>query len=206
MSAGASKSGVPVRLRALLSKLTAYALLVAALAAGWSVSGAPMLAERQRLEAEAARLAGLKERYLAIAARRDRAAERLETAQQDAALFDRLLTEPGSAEAAAAVHAHVEEIVARVGGVVRQIRVLPVKEEFGFERIGLSVLCVVDTPGLRDLLTSLEVKNSRYRIGDVQIKALRSGARRVSNAAPDLLTVQFELTGYRHVSDGGEPK
>lgn len=206
MSALERNSSSVQRVKALFSKLMAYGLLVAVLAAVWSVSGAPLLAERQQLEGEAARLIGLKERYAAIAARRDAAAERLGLAQQDSTLLDRLLTEPGSAEAAASMHADVEEIVVRVGGVVRQIRVLPAKEELGFERVGLSVLCVVDSAGLRELLTELEIERSLYRIDDLRIKALRGAARRATNIALDLLTVQFELIGYRPLQDGEEPQ
>lgn len=187
-------------LRGFLEKTLAVALLVAAIAGAWLAIGAPIAQRFTALEAEAAELETLRDRYRAHAARRAEGERALQREQDALAATPGLLEAENGAVAAARMQSEVAAIIEATGAQVRRVAVLESESAGAFEQVGLRFSLLGGHEALRDVLHRLEIEEAGYRVDRLEVRTANRRGRGREDEAKDALTLRFDVFRLRRAA------
>jgi len=181
----------------MLSRLLALGLLVAVLAAGWSLVAEPVIrrfAEQRESIADARLLLARLERL--GAARASLEQQRDELRQRLGALGGYL---PGDSETlvAADLQSRIRARFEQQGATLRSLQIMPARSEGEFgQAVTVRAQIGVELPALQAIFYAIETETPYLFIDNLDIRR-RAGRRRVEEeAGTGILEVRFDVFGY----------
>ncbi len=163
-----------------------YLFVVAPIVAGYAETGAAV-----------AQAAELLDRYRRVAAARPALQERLDALKARQSEIGTYLSGETDALAGAELQELVNTTVAKGGGGLRSVQILPVKADGGFRRIGVRVQMTATIAQVLRVLHGLEAGSTLLFVDNLEVSNRR--ARRRRNRPVELdptLLVRLDLFGY----------
>ena len=180
-----------------VSRLAALALSAGVAFALYLFVVAPIVAGYAETGAAVAQAAELLDRYRRVAAARPALQERLDALKARQSEIGTYLSGETDALAGAELQELVNTTVAKGGGGLRSVQILPVKADGGFRRIGVRVQMTATIAQVLRLLHGLEAGSTLLFVDNLEVSNRR--ARRRRNRPVELdptLLVRLDLFGY----------
>ena len=180
-----------------VSRLAALALSAGVAFAFYLFVVAPIVAGYAETGAAVAQAAELLDRYRRVAAARPALQERLDALKARQSEIGTYLSGETDALAGAELQELVNTTVAKGGGGLRSVQILPVKADGGFRRIGVRVQMTATIAQVLRLLHGLEAGSTLLFVDNLEVSNRR--ARRRRNRPVELdptLLVRLDLFGY----------
>jgi general secretion pathway protein M len=193
-----------------LSRSLALLLLLAVLAAGWTLVVEPVIKARSAQRQTIARSHDLIARYDRVGMHRDRLEKSLAGMRNRGRSTAGYLIGANHSLTAAALQDRIKRIVTVNGGAIRSSQALPPKDDQGLKRLPIRVQLSADIIALQKILHQFEVGEpggAYLFLNDVNIRSQRArhvrrtrrrGSKNVASnpTGNRALTVSFELYGY----------
>jgi general secretion pathway protein M len=179
-----------------LRRALALAILLAVVAAGWTLLCRPVIDLWWDLSQSIDDEAELLKRYRAVAAQRGEIEGKLKALAakpDDAATF---WTGQTASVAAAAIQARARQIILSAGGTIRSAQELSATAEHAFTRLGVGFDLDGDTETLQQVLLQLEATSPKLYIDSLEVMAPESQSAEDHAAKPPRFSIRFELFGY----------
>ena len=180
-----------------VSRIAAFALSAGVAFALYVFVAAPIVAGYAETDAAVAQAAELLDRYRRIAAARPALQERLDALKSRQSEIGAYLSGGTDALAGAELQELVNATVAKGGGGLRSVQILPVKADGGFRRIGVRVQLTATMAQVLRVLHGFEAGSKLLFVAKLDISNRR--ARRRRNRPVELdptLLVRLDLFGY----------
>ena len=180
-----------------VSRLAALALSAGVAFAVYLFAVVPIVAGYAETDAAVAQAAELLDRYRRVAAARPALQERLDALKSRQSEIGTYLTGETDALAGAELQELVNATVARGGGALRSVQILPVKADGGFRRIGVRVQMTATIAQVLSVLHGLEAGSTLLFVDNLEVSNRRARRRRNQPVVlnPTLL-VRLDLFGY----------
>ena len=163
-----------------------YLFVVAPIVAGYAETGAAV-----------AQAAELLDRYRRVAAARPALQERLDALKARQSEIGTYLSGETDALAGAELQELVNTTVAKGGGGLRSVQILPVKADGGFRRIGVRVQMTATIAQVLRVLHGLEAGSTLLFVDNLEVSNRRARRRRNQPVELDpTLLVRLDLFGY----------
>ena len=180
-----------------VSRVAALALSAGVAFAFYLFVVAPIVAGYAETGAAVAQAAELLDRYRRVAAARPVLQERLDALKARQSEIGTYLSGETDALAGAELQELVNTTVAKGGGGLRSVQILPVKADGGFRRIGVRVQMTATIAQVLRVLHGLEAGSTLLFVDNLEVSNRR--ARRRRNRPVELdptLLVRLDLFGY----------
>ncbi len=169
-----------------------YVFVVAPIVAGYAETDAAVAQATERLD-----------RYRRVAAARPARQERLDALKSRQSEIGTYLGGETDALAGAELQELVNVTVAKSGGGLRSVQILPVKDDGGFRRIGVRVQMTATIAQVLRVLHGLEAGSTLLFIDNLEVSNRRARRRRNQPVEMDpTLLVRLDLFGYLHPEAG----
>ncbi len=180
-----------------VSRLAALALSAGVAFALYLFVVAPIVAGYTETDAAVAQAAELLERYRRVAAARPALQERLDALKSRQSEIGTYLSGETDALAGAELQELVNATVAKGGGGLRSVQILPVKADGGFRRIGVRVQMTATVAQVLRVLHGLEAGSTLLFVDNLEVSNRRARRRRNQPVEMDpTLLVRLDLFGY----------
>ena len=180
-----------------VSRLAALALSAGVVLALYVFVAAPIVARYAETDAAAAQAAELLDRYRRIAAARPALQERLDALNSRQSEIGTYLGGQTDALAGAELQELVDATVAKGGGGLRSVQILPVKADGGFRRIGVRVQMTATISQVLRVVHGLEAGSTLLFVDNLEVRNRRARRRRNQSVEMDpTLLVRLDLFGY----------
>ncbi len=180
-----------------VSRLAALALTGGVAFALYVFVAAPIVAGYAETDAAVAQAAELLDRYRRIAAARPALQERLDALKSRQSEIGAYLSGGTDALAGAELQELVNATVAKGGGGLRSVQILPVKADGGFRRIGVRVQLTATMAQVLRVLHGFEAGSKLLFVAKLDISNRRARRRRNQPVEMDpTLLVRLDLFGY----------
>ena len=180
-----------------VSRLAALALSAGVAFALYVFVVAPIVAGYAETHAAVAQAAEMLGRYRGIAAARPALQERLEALKARQSEIGAYLGGGTDALAGAELQELVNATVAKGGGGLRSVQILPVKADGGFRRIGVRVQMTATIAQVLRVLHGLEAGSTLLFVDNLEVSNRRARRRRNQPVEMDpTLLVRLDLFGY----------
>ena len=180
-----------------VSRLAALVLSAGVVFALYVFVAAPIVAGYAETDAAMVQAAELLDRYRRIAAGRPALQERLEALKSRQSEIGTYLSGGTDALAGAELQELVNATVARGGGGLRSVQILPVKADGGFRRIGVRVQMTATMAQVLRVLHGFEAGSKLLFVDKLEVSNRRARRRRKQPVEMDpTLLVRLDLFGY----------
>ena len=180
-----------------VSRLAALALSAGVAFALYVFVVAPIVAGYAETHAAVAQAAEMLGRYRGIAAARPALQERLDALKARQSEIGAYLGGGTDALAGAELQELVNATVAKGGGGLRSVQILPVKADGGFRRIGVRVQMTATIAQVLRVLHGLEAGSTLLFVDNLEVSNRRARRRRNQPVEMDpTLLVRLDLFGY----------
>ncbi len=180
-----------------ISRLAALALSAGVAFALYVFAVAPIVAGYGETDAAVAQAADLLDRYRRVAAARPALQERLDALNSRQSEIGTYLSGGTDALAGAELQELVNATVAKGGGGLRSVQILPVKADGGFRRIGVRVQMTATIAQVLRVLHGLEAGSTLLFVDNLEVSNRRARRRRNQPVELDpTLLVRLDLFGY----------
>ncbi len=180
-----------------VSRLAALALSAGVAFAVYIFVAAPIIAGYAETDAAVAQAAELLDRYRRVAAARPGLQERLDALKLRHSEIGTYLSGRTDALAGAELQELVNATVAKGGGGLRSVQILPVKADGGFRRIGVRVQMTATIAQVLRVLHGLEAGSTLLFVDNLEVSNRRARRRRNQPVEMDpTLLVRLDLFGY----------
>ncbi len=180
-----------------VSRLAALALSAGVAFALYVFVAAPIVVGYAETDAAVAQAAELLERYRRIAAARPALQERLDALKSRQSEIGTYLSGGTDALAGAELQELVNATVAKGGGGLRSVQILPVKADSGFRRIGVRVQMTATIAQVLRVLHGFEAGSTLLFVDNLEVSNRRARRRRNQPVEMDpTLLVRLDLFGY----------
>jgi len=180
-----------------ISRLAALALSAGVVFALYAFVVAPIVAGYAETNAAMIQAAELLDRYRRVAAARPALQERLDVLELRQAEIGTYLGGHTDALAGAELQELVNATVAKGGGGLRSVQILPVKADSGFRRIGVRVQMTATIGQVLHVLHGLEAGSTLLFVDNLEVSNRRARRRRNQPVQMDpTLLVRLDLFGY----------
>ncbi len=180
-----------------VSRLAALALSAGVAFALYVFVVAPIVTGYAETDAAVAQEAELLDRYRRVAAARPALQERLDALKSRQSEIGTYLSGGTDALAGAELQELVNATVAKGGGGLRSVQILPVKAAGGFRRIGVRVQMTATIAQVLRVLHGLEAGSTLLFVDNLEISNRRARRRRNQPVEMDpTLLVRLDLFGY----------
>ncbi len=180
-----------------VSRLAALALSAGVVFALYVFVAAPIVAGYAETDAAVVQATELLDRYRRIAAGRPALQERLEALKSRQSEIGTYLSGGTDALAGAELQELVNATVARGGGGLRSVQILPVKADGGFRRIGVRVQMTATIAQVLRVLHGFEAGSKLLFVDKLEVSNRRARRRRKQPVEMDpTLLVRLDLFGY----------
>ncbi len=180
-----------------VSRLAALALSSGVAFALYVFVVAPIVTDYAETDASVAQAAELLDRYRRIAAARPALQERLDALKSQQSEIGTYLSGGTDALAGAELQELVNSTVAKGGGGLRSVQILPVKTDGGFRRIGVRVQMTATMAQVLRLLHGFEAGSKLLFVAKLEVSNRRARRRRKQPVETDpALLVRLDLFGY----------
>ena len=180
-----------------VSRLTALALSAGVAFALYVFVVAPVIAGYAETDAAVAQAADLLDRYRRVAAARPALQQRLDALKSRQSAIGTYLSGETDALAGAELQELVNATVAKGGGGLRSVQILPVKSDGGFRRIGVRVQMTATIAQVLHVLHGLEAGSTLLFVDNLEVSNRRARRRRNQLVEMDpTLLVRLDLFGY----------
>ena len=180
-----------------VSRLAALALSAGIAFALYLFVVAPIVTGYTQTDAAVAQAAELLERYRRVAAARPALQERLDALKSRQSEIGTYLSGETDALAGAELQELVNATVAKGGGGLRSVQILPVKADGGFRRIGVRVQMTATIAQVLRVLHGLEAGSTLLFVDNLEVSNRRARRRRNQPVETDpTLLVRLDLFGY----------
>ena len=180
-----------------VSRLAALALSAGVAFALYLFVVAPIVTGYTQTDAAVAQAAELLERYRRVAAARPALQERLDALKSRQSEIGTYLSGETDALAGAELQELVNATVAKGGGGLRSVQILPVKADGGFRRIGVRVQMTATIAQVLRVLHGLEAGSTLLFVDNLEVSNRRARRRRNQPVETDpTLLVRLDLFGY----------
>ena len=180
-----------------VSRLAALALSAGVVLALYVFVAAPIVARYAETDAAVTQAAELLDRYRRIAAARPALQERLDALKSRQSEIGTYLGGQTDALAGAELQELVDATVAKGGGGLRSVQILPVKADGGFRRIGVRVQMTATIAQVLRVLHGLETGSTFLFVDNLEVRNRRARRRRNRPVEMDpTLLVRLDLFGY----------
>ena len=180
-----------------VSRLAALALSAGVAFALYLFVVAPIVAGYAETGAAVAQAAELLDRYRRVAAARPALQERLDALKARQSEIGTYLGGGTDALAGAELQELVNATVAKGGGGLRSVQILPVKADGGFRRIGVRVQMTATIAQVLRVLHGLEAGSTLLFVDNLEVSNRRARRRRNQPVELDpTLLVRLDLFGY----------
>ncbi len=180
-----------------VSRLAALALSAGVAFALYLFVVAPIVTGYTQTDAAVAQAAELLERYRRVAAARPALQERLDALKSRQSEIGTYLSGQTDALAGAELQELVNATVAKGGGGLRSVQILPVKADGGFRRIGVRVQMTATIAQVLRVLHGLEAGSTLLFVDNLEVSNRRARRRRNQPVETDpTLLVRLDLFGY----------
>jgi len=177
-------------------RLIAVALLVFSIALIYMLVLAPLFALKQEYAESVDELEFRLERYRKIAAERPQWSRQVEEIKQHGRVSEQYITKDTPALASADLQTLIKEIVTASGGELISTQVVPEQQEDQLTRIAVRIRMNGNTKVLRDVLHAVETSQPILWVDNLNLRPIRMPVRPGGKAAPDRLSIDFEVVGY----------
>jgi len=186
-----------------VSRLAALALSAGVAFAFYVFVVAPIVVGYAETDAAVAQATELLDRYRRVAAARPALQERLDTLKSRQSEIGTYLGGETDALAGAELQELVNATVAKSGGGLRSVQILPVKDDGGFRRIGVRVQMTASIAQVLRVLHGLEAGSTLLFVDNLEVSNRRARRRRNQPVEMDpTLLVRLDLFGYLHPEAG----
>jgi general secretion pathway protein M len=180
-----------------VSRLAALALSAGVAFALYLFVVAPIVTGYAETDAAVAQAAELLDRYRRVAAARPALQERLDALKSRQSEIGTYLSGETDALAGAELQELVNATVAKGGGGLRSVQILPVKADGGFRRIGVRVQMTATIAQVLRVLHGLEAGSTLLFVDNLEVSNRRARRRRNQPVEMDpTLLVRLDLFGY----------
>ncbi len=180
-----------------VSRLAALALSAGVAFALYVFVVAPIVTGYAETDAAVAQAAELLDRYRRVAAARPALQERLDALKSRQSEIGTYLSGGTDALAGAELQELVNATVAKGGGGLRSVQILPVKADGGFRRIGVRVQMTATIAQVLRVLHGLEAGSTLLFVDNLEVSNRRARRRRNQPVEMDpTLLVRLDLFGY----------
>jgi len=180
-----------------VSRLAALALSAGVAFACYLFVVAPIVAGYAETDAAVAQAAELLDRYRRVAAARTGLQERLDALKSRQSEIGTYLGGETDALAGAELQELVNATVAKGGGGLRSVQILPVKTDGSFRRIGVRVQMTATIAQVLRVLHGLEAGSTLLFVDNLEVSNRRARRRRNQPVEMDpTLLVRLDLFGY----------
>ena len=180
-----------------ISRLAALALSAGVVFALYAFVVAPIVAGYAETNAAVIQAAELLDRYRRVAAARPALQERLDILESRQSEIGTYLGGHTDALAGAELQELVNATVAKGGGGLRSVQILPVKADGGFRRIGVRVQMTATIAQVLHVLHGLEAGSTLLFVDNLEVSNRRARRRRNKPVQMDpTLLVRLDLFGY----------
>ncbi len=180
-----------------VSRLAALALSAGVAFACYLFVVAPIVAGYAETDAAVAQAAELLDRYRRVAAARTGLQERLDALKSRQSEIGTYLGGETDALAGAELQELVNATVAKGGGGLRSVQILPVKADGSFRRIGVRVQMTATIAQVLRVLHGLEAGSTLLFVDNLEVSNRRARRRRNQPVEMDpTLLVRLDLFGY----------
>ena len=180
-----------------VSRLAALALSAGVAFALYVFVAAPIVAGYAETDAAVAQATDLLDRYRRVAAARPALQERLDALKSRQSEIGTYLSGETDALAGAELQELVNTTVAKGGGGLRSVQILPVKADGGFRRIGVRVQMTATIAQVLRVLHGLEAGSTLLFVDNLEVSNRRARRRRNQPVEMDpTLLVRLDLFGY----------
>ncbi len=177
-------------------RLLAVGLLLFAIALIYMLVFSPLLTLRKEYSESVDELEFRLERYRKIAAERPLWSRRVEEIKQHGRVSEQYIAKETPALASADLQTLIKEIVTTSGGELISTQVVPEQQEEQLTRIAVRIRMNGSTRVLRDVLHAVETSQPILWVDNLNLRPIRMPMRPGSKAAPDRLSIDFEVVGY----------
>jgi general secretion pathway protein M len=181
-------------------RLLAVGLLLFAIGLIYMLVLSPLLALRKEYAESVDELEFRLERYRKIAAERPLWSRRVEEIKQHGRVSEQYIAKETPALASADLQTLIKEIVTTSGGELISTQVVPEQQEEQLTRIAVRIRMNGSTRVLRDVLHAVETSQPILWVDNLNLRPIRMPMRPGSKAAPDRLSIDFEVVGYMRAS------
>lgn len=181
-------------------RLLAVGLLLFAIALIYMLVLSPLLSLRKEYAESVDELEFRLERYRKIAAERPLWSRRVEEIKQHGRVSEQYIAKETPALASADLQTLIKEIVTTSGGELISTQVVPEQQEEQLTRIAVRIRMNGSTRVLRDVLHAVETSQPILWVDNLNLRPIRMPMRPGSKAAPDRLSIDFEVVGYMRAS------
>lgn len=180
-----------------VSRLAALALSAGLAFAVYIFVAAPIIVGYAETDAAVAQAADLLERYRRVAAARPALQQRLDALKSRQSEIGAYLSGETDALAGAELQELVNATVAKSGGGLRSVQILPAKSDGGFRRIGVRVQMTATIAQVLHVLHGLEAGSTLLFVDNLEVSNRRARRRRNQPVEMDpTLLVRLDLFGY----------
>lgn len=180
-----------------VSRLAALALSAGVAFAVYIFVAAPIIAGYAETDAAVAQAADLLDRYRRVAAARPALQQRLDALKSRQSEIGAYLSGETDALAGAELQELVNATVAKGGGGLRSVQILPAKSDGGFRRIGVRVQMTATIAQVLHVLHGLEAGSTLLFVDNLEVSNRRARRRRNQPVEMDpTLLVRLDLFGY----------
>ena len=180
-----------------VSRLAALALSAGVVFGLYLFVVAPIVAGYAETDAAVAQAAELLDRYRRVAAARTGLQERLDALKSRQSEIGTYLGGETDALAGAELQELVNATVAKGGGGLRSVQILPVKTDGSFRRIGVRVQMTATIAQVLRVLHGLEAGSTLLFVDNLEVSNRRARRRRNQPVEMDpTLLVRLDLFGY----------
>ncbi len=180
-----------------VSRLAALALSAGVAFALYVFVAAPIVAGYAETDAAVAQAAELLDRYRRVAAARPVLQDRLDALKSRQSEIGTYLSGETDALAGAELQELVNATVAKGGGGLRSVQILPVKADGDFRRIGVRVQMTATIAQVLRVLHGLEAGSTLLFVDNLEVSNRRARRRRNQPVEMDpTLLVRLDLFGY----------
>lgn len=185
-----------------LSRLSAVALLLAVLAAGYLYVAAPLVAAYRGADEEIRQTRQLIARFEAVAATRRVYRDQWNELSSRQAGGGVYLGAQSDALASAELQGRIRDTVAAHGGTLRSIQSLPAESDGDFLRVAVRVQFTGNLAAMHRILYTLEASRPFVFLDNLDVRSRRARRSKDLEDSDPELTIRFDLAGYLRPESG----
>ncbi len=181
------------------SRIVAVALLVAIIAAAWGLVMRPIAAQLQAHEQSITDSREQLQRYRRIASTREQWESRLEALTQARSVSGQFLAGESVDLVAADLQSKIKQTISAVGGLLKSMQTLPVKDLDDFDnlrKVALRVDLVADIASLQRIMYRLESSKPYLFVDNTNVRSRGKRTRQGKSGDAKELQIRFDVYGY----------
>ncbi len=181
------------------SRIVAVALLVAIIAAAWGLVMRPIAAQLQAHEQSIIDSREQLQRYRRIASTREQWESRLEALTRARSVSGQFLAGESVDLVAADLQSKIKQTISAVGGLLKSMQTLPVKDLDDFDnlrKVALRVDLVADIASLQRIMYRLESSKPYLFVDNTNVRSRGKRTRPGQSGDAKELQIRFDVYGY----------